>query len=340
MFINSLKFHYVEVDLTFARLQHRESERERVGKVIKHVPGLKYQSSHLRTCGNVPGNISWTDASQLDWDGMEESENTCFAIAKDLFFKNGVPQAPKRWPEKMSVPIWTVDGETLPKKDAQQRRLMFSSVIRAFWMTVSILLKQKAEVDLKPTADGLTSANLIDKIIGFRVLATTVSYNFKFLATEQEALNHLTQLLLTVEVLQDKFGLTGFRRILIILEQFRLLKAALQKEPTTADLQTYLASGSNINWGEKGAPKEDVVKVLIEVGRKFKSNKAALSAVEEAQSEYGRDTLFDEWSKVRMLCDKAGANKQDSATPKHAFMTYQAIVTKGLLVAVFVTGVV
>ena len=28
MFINSLKFHYVEVDLTFARLQHRERERE------------------------------------------------------------------------------------------------------------------------------------------------------------------------------------------------------------------------------------------------------------------------------------------------------------------------
>ena len=46
MFINSLKFHYVEVDLTFARLQHRESERERVGKVIKHVPGSKYQSNH------------------------------------------------------------------------------------------------------------------------------------------------------------------------------------------------------------------------------------------------------------------------------------------------------
>ena len=145
---------------------------------------------------------------------------------------------------------------------------------------------------------------------------------------------------MSVEDLREKFGLTGFRRITITLEQFRLLQAALQREPTFLELQTYLATESNINWGDKGAPKEDVLKVMIEMGKKFKSNSAALAAIDEAQSEYGRNTLFDEWSKLRMLCDKAGVNKQDSATPKHAFMTYQAIVTKGLLVAVFVTGLV
>ena len=47
-----------------------------------------------------------------------------------------------------------------------------------------------------------------------------------------------------------------------------------------------------------------VIRYFLKIGEKFKSSPEAMLAVEEAQSAYGRRTLFEEWTKTNILCDK------------------------------------
>ena len=65
-----------------------------------------------------------------------------------------------------------------------------------------------------------------------------------------------------------------------------------------------------IKWGEQGAPSAAVVGQLLRIGKDFKNNAAAMSAVEEAQSKFGRGTLFDETAKLIILVNKAGGKAE------------------------------
>ena len=132
------------------------------------------QMSRKGECSNCPGHISWTDPSQLDWEGFEESEETCLATV-NFYFKDGTGSEilpGKSWPTNCSIPIWTLQPATKPKGQEGHCRLLFSGLVRAFWYAVYLLLQEE------PKEFNLEWFN---KKTGFRTLARTVLFNYYYL---------------------------------------------------------------------------------------------------------------------------------------------------------------
>ena len=287
----------------------------------------KAQMNFCGSCHSVPGHLCCMNASQLDWSGLSESEASCKNVGKKFFYnKNDKPVAPLRWPQKYAFPIWTTDKEKFPAKGEPQVRLMFSSLIRAFWVAVLDLKTEKEKVE---KSGGTADAEWHDRMHDFRRLASTPLFTYVFLATAQDALSYHLSECAGIEDMREEFGLTGFKRILVTMEMSKVMRQddPSNQSPTPQKLHEYMVS--NMNWGDKGPPSLDMVKHFLEMGKRFKENVLAYAAVEEAQSTYGRNTLFDEWSKVRIVTQRATLNKDLCWVCEYFLVLYHAQASLG-----------
>ena len=72
-----------------------------------------------------------------------------------------------------------------------------------------------------------------------------------------------------------------------------------------------------ISWkDEQSIPKEATVRDLREIGKQFAKNTRCMKVVQEAECDYGRGTMFDEHTKVLVICQKTrGASDLRSHHP-------------------------
>ena len=94
-------------------------------------------------CNHCPGHLCWMDPAQLDWEGFEESEETCLSLVASYFQEGKKLKPPKSWPEKCSIPIRTLQTANKPKVTEGHVRLLYSGLVRAYWYAVYLLLEEE-----------------------------------------------------------------------------------------------------------------------------------------------------------------------------------------------------
>ena len=245
---------------------------------------------------NVTGNIAYTPPKSVSLAGevitMEKAERA----ARFLFWDQGAdcPRAPANWPPNCNVPIALL-SPAVPDK-GQYRRNGMDVVVVGFWWAFSQAIKrQKAEY---------TAAN-IDTTVGFSSLARHAIFDFTLFDSEEAITVHSFQLVENIEFMRDINGFVGTRKMLVVSAAFDMLKRkAGGTAPDNNKIAAYLRS--SINWSDpKKTPSANTVRDLLSLKKHLLKNVKAMECIQIAEVLYGRDTLFDQYSKLIIICNKS-----------------------------------
>jgi hypothetical protein len=257
------------------------------------------------------GHVCWTPPMEVAVHGMQDSLESITAIAKHHFWnqKDGCPEAPSLWPRQYNIPIKVFSSEHLPRQ-GEWHRYGFDGLVKAFWFAVSEVVNMIESAKRKNDAESRKASESI--LTRFRTLARNVLYDVRWFADEGEALVAAAQLMETAEEMREHFGFTGFKKILITKEFVASLKKQNNgTDPTFEEVAKFM--NEHIKWSDASqAPSSNNVRDFLKIAKEFDGNPGASAAVQAAQALYGRRTIFDEYSKLLVLCNRA-STKQDLA---------------------------
>ena len=221
-------------------------------------------------------------------------------MARYRFFKDGKPFAPAVWPRDCAIAVALYCCE-LPLP-GQAERFGKDGVVQAFWWAFAQAVKQhKAAV----AADAGGVCEALQTLEGFRKLARNCHFDYRLFKTKEERDVAAFQELENVEEARERFGFTGTRKINLIMWAEDLLKGKNNgKEPDDEEIAKYLRE--HIKWtDEKKAPTKNVVINLRALAKVIKNQPEIAKATQMAETQFGRATLFDEYSKYLVLVRRA-----------------------------------
>lgn len=130
----------------------------------------------------------------------------------------------------------------------------------------------------------------------FYRLGRNALFDFQYFESSDASFLEAGCLLESSEMMREYFGLDQSRLIVLVAET----KKVWQKrgEPTTAaSIAAFLKT--SVRWSNaKRCPSEQTVGHLLQISQLFSKAPRARHAVAVAESLWGRDTVFDETSKV------------------------------------------
>ena len=140
---------------------------------------------------------------------------------------------------------------------------------------------------------------------GFRKLARNCHFDYRLFKTKEERDVAAFQELENVEEAWERFGFTGTRKINLIMWAEDLLRGKNNgKEPDDEEIAKYLRE--HIKWtAETKAPTKNVVNCLRTIAQVIKKQPLIAKATQMAETQFGRATLFDEYSKYLVLVRRA-----------------------------------
>ncbi len=237
---------------------------------------------------NVTGNLCSTPPLDMSLAGDAVSLEKADSVAKFYFWDQATntPQAPHHWPRNGNIPI-ALRAAALP---VVQKRFGLDGLVVAFWWSFARAKEMKLPNE---------------RIAEFRRLCRNAVLDYKIFKTDEDVFLATVQLLETVEAHHQHFGFSGFRKVLVVQStKATLARKGGGKTPSNAEVAEYLKE--NIKWGDpRNVPSEHVVDVLLTIGKHVLKNPRALHCIEHAEVLWGRSHLFDEYSKVKIICGRA-----------------------------------
>ena len=196
-----------------------------------------------------------------------------------LYFCNGegAPQAPQSWPKGLHVPIAVYSKFDEPKK-GDMERFGFDLVVCAFYLAWAWCVRKGSDDS------------------GFARLGRNALFDFQYFENAEAMFVEATSLLEKSEAMRDFFGLDQGRMVLLVGETKKILQRKGQPSTPSA-IVAFLKA--NIQWSNvRRCPSEETVKQLLQIGGMIQKSPRAQVAMAIAESKWGRDTIFDETSKV------------------------------------------
>ncbi len=240
-------------------------------------------------------NLTYTDPRVCSVPGDVMTMAKAEKAAKFYFWDSSsdAPRAPAMWPRGRNIPI-AILGLVAPDK-GQFRRYGLDHVVVAFWWAFGRALERLA-------ADK-TSENY-NRAHAFELLCLNAVFDFKSFSSEEEIMKDTFQFIEDTEELREHSGFSGFRKLLLVQWAFDLLKKKGGKTPLHQEIAQFLKS--QLRWhDEKQAPSEVVVRDLLLLTRTILKSDRAMRAIQEAEVLWGRNTLFDEYSKLTAIVNKS-----------------------------------
>ena len=124
---------------------------------------------------------------------------------------------------------------------------------------------------------------------------------------EEEVLLDAFQLIEDTEESQENNGLTGFRKIILCQWAVGVMKKSLGLACQNLSNQSVAKFlNEKLRWHDPSqAPSENVVRDLLQIAHEFLKNRRAMQAIQEADTLWGRGTVFDQVSKLIGLAQKS-----------------------------------
>ena len=191
--------------------------------------------------------------------------------------REGQPEAPPSWPKGLHVPI-AVYSKLDDLKKGDMERFGFDLVVCAFYLAWAWSVKK-----------GLEDS-------GFARLGRNALFDFQYFENPDAMFVEATSLLERSESMREFFGLDQSRMVLLVMQTKKMLQKKGQAA-TPAAISQFLKE--SIQWSSgRRCPSEETVKQLTQIGAMIQKSERARLAMAVAESQWGRDTIFDETSKV------------------------------------------
>ena len=242
----------------------------------------------------------------------------------DGFWEENEVRFPSAWPEKLTLPIAINDLSTLPAK-GKYKLLALEETVLAFWRFVShcYLHKESAAKELAKlvsegggsaegtsSQDGSSSAankeKLTNKIARMDAeidkahnLCRNVSFALWFVENEEERERRSLDQREEVDTHREYLGLAGWNKILVIGRKRDALRAAGKVCNAEAVAQEFAA----VTWGPGRAINTPTVQKCLPIYTRFAKESAIVDIVLLSQGLWGRDSLFEEWTKLTIFAN-------------------------------------
>jgi hypothetical protein len=247
--------------------------------------------SEEKTCKNIAGNVAWSIG------GTECLEPISMLLVDKYVDQNyvdkdhGIIHAPGSWPGP-NIPICCPDN-VLPPAGTWER---FGADLAhaAYWRAMQRSMHQGGYDE--------------GQAARFHRLGCNVPHDFRLVRNKKELLSAAAELADKAEQLREFFGLDLNKLIKIAMtaKQILLDNPALADHKNVNNEAIAKWLSENISWKDrKRAPGKDTVGDLIKLGEFFGASPRSAELVSLARAEWGRDTLFDEASKLLIIVNRA-----------------------------------
>lgn len=205
------------------------------------------------------------------------------------------PKAPSVWPRGKNVPV-VVYSSDINKLGPFQHYGHCSIVAAFFWAY----------------AQALQNPAWSDEVAGFESLCINALADYKLVRSESEVNILAFNAVEENEESRENDGFTGARKILLVTFGVKnVIKEKKGQKWKYDDVSTWLRTHIKFH-DEKAVPSANVCKDLHSLANDFVKNHRAFAAYQEAETLWGRSTLFDEYSKLLIMCQKS-RNPEDLA---------------------------
>ncbi|CAE7561535.1 unnamed protein product, partial [Symbiodinium pilosum] len=140
----------------------------------------------------------------------------------------------------------------------------------------------------------------------WRALGKNVPMTFKYFPNEEARFAAATEQLDTMENLREYFGLDMTRLIAVVIKAAKIVQSSTTTtgKVQNADISAWLQQ--NIKWTDpKRCPSANTVGQLLGIGESLNAAPRAKATTQAIRASFGRDTLFDQHSKVLVLCQRS-----------------------------------
>ena len=288
--------------------KHVESK---VASLKNKTPGGQTPTQWEKTCVQVKSHINKeAEARNIPFNLAHLSDPGQAAIPEDLLEISKVeksgkyyfwdsnakcPKAPQVWPRGRNIPI-AIYSDDITKESPFQHFGHCSVVAGFFWSWAQAIQNPEWKSTL-PKFEALC----INALADYTLVRNQQDVNIlAFNAVEAN------------EESRENDGFTGARKALLIEYAVKnVLKANPGKKLKYEDVAAWLKSNIKFH-DEKQIPSPNTCRDLHAVSSLFLKNKRAFAAYQEAETLWGRATLFDEYSKMVILTQKC-RNPKDLA---------------------------
>ena len=259
----------------------------------KILTGMKQELETVKEFRNAPFNLAQLldpGAAAIPEDVLEMPK--IINSAKYHFWDAAAncPKAPKVWPRGRNVPIAVLATGTTALQGPFQHYGHGPVIAGFFW------------------AFGQTIQNpdWKDKVEGFEKLCVNALADYKLVQNQAEVNILAFNAVEENEESRENDGFTGTRKALLVVFAVK----NLQKEKKAGQKWTYQEVHdwlrTNIKFhDEKAIPSAHTCKDLYALATDFIKNRRAFAAYQEAEQLWGRSTMFDEYSKLIITCQKS-----------------------------------
>ena len=178
---------------------------------------------------NISVNLAWISADPDDYKDFTFLKLQ--KLAKQLFFQNEEPHAPRLWPRSFTIGLVGHSTTELPPK-TKWKPFALGAVVLAFWWSLSIA-KQKGSAET---------------VAAFHRLARAAAVDWKYFSslTETDLLVAEANWSEQFESVREFFGGTGLALVRLVQQVLKTLLG--KKEKVTGEsMAKFLAE--NISWG-------------------------------------------------------------------------------------------
>ncbi len=132
----------------------------------------------------------------------------------------------------------------------------------------------------------------------------SIPYDFQLLESDEAAMVANANMAESFEGNQDLFGMTGQKLVRLVDQVRELLKGKNEKSELPAKIATYLKE--KVKWSSAlRQPSAETVGQLLNISSMMKKSKIVTQTSGLAALKWGRDTFYDQYSKLLILTQKS-----------------------------------
>jgi hypothetical protein len=277
-------------------------------KKTQWASGAKYK---FLGCLGWVGNTYSIAGLEVSEKQVEKLGRALFSTAKwttdfDTFWDSNMPEFPRAWPEKSTIPI-VLTSVTAPPAKGDWQHLCFDELILAFWKIFDFTVQRRNALQAE-VAKGGASCHAQEMLVYFEgqiaaaeKLARNVVFSMSWAKDAATARDMALQSREDLDTLGDFCGLFGWAKIKVIGLRYQEISAIKSRPATAAEVAEAFGT---VKFGAGREVNIPTAGKMITIWKKLKGCKEASEIIMTSLAEWGRTSFFEDWTKLDVLLSK------------------------------------
>ena len=222
----------------------------------------------------------------------------------DDFYLDNVPHFPISWP--ITMPVIVRDATVVPSK---WQHGMGDELILSFWKMVDFT--KSAMNVMESQGEGMDKAKyaLYKAALGqARRLAQNVVIQVFFAETDDQVRDRSLSFREALEDMAEFLGLSGWQRVLIIGQR----RDQLKQKGVPFGAQDVTKALAKVEWSSGNCATLNVVQKALNLYDRMLTSVESQDAAFESQNTFGRQSPFEDWSKLLVMLNLAKSSHDSS----------------------------